>query len=85
MRENQIAFRSVSERLQAHFVARSAVFGFPEVGLGIVPDNPLGRGYRDLLGRVNTIWAGAAEHAFLVIAGRTLTLHPPHMLIEEVR
>jgi adenosylcobinamide kinase / adenosylcobinamide-phosphate guanylyltransferase len=56
-----------------------------EVGLGIVPDNPLGRGYRDLLGRVNTIWAGAAEHAFLVIAGRTLTLHPPHMLIEEVR
>jgi len=32
-----------------------------EVGLGIVPDNALARSYRDLLGRVNTIWAEAAD------------------------
>jgi hypothetical protein len=31
-----------------------------EVGLGLVPDNPLGRDYRDLLGRVNAVWAAAA-------------------------
>jgi adenosyl cobinamide kinase/adenosyl cobinamide phosphate guanylyltransferase len=45
-----------------------------EVGLGIVPDNPVGRSYRDLLGRVNAAWAERAEHAYLLIAGRTLEL-----------
>ena len=45
-----------------------------EVGLGIVPMDPLSRRYRDLLGRVNTAFADAAERTFLVIAGRGLAL-----------
>jgi adenosyl cobinamide kinase/adenosyl cobinamide phosphate guanylyltransferase len=45
-----------------------------EVGLGIVPGTPLGRAYRDVLGRVNTIWAGSADQAFLIVAGRRLRL-----------
>lgn len=45
-----------------------------EVGLGIVPENALARGYRDLLGRVNTIWASLAEEVHLLVAGRMLTL-----------
>jgi adenosylcobyric acid synthase len=46
-----------------------------EVGLGIVPtDNALSRAYRDLLGRVNAIWADAADRAYLLIAGRALAL-----------
>lgn len=45
-----------------------------EVGLGIVPASELGRSYRDLLGRVNTGWADAAEQAYLLVAGRALTL-----------
>jgi adenosyl cobinamide kinase/adenosyl cobinamide phosphate guanylyltransferase len=45
-----------------------------EVGLGLVPDNPLGRDYRDLLGRVNAIWAAVADHALLLVAGRALDL-----------
>ena len=40
-----------------------------EVGLGIVPATPLGRAYRDLLGRVNATWAAAADEALLVVAG----------------
>jgi adenosyl cobinamide kinase/adenosyl cobinamide phosphate guanylyltransferase len=36
--------------------------------------HPLGRSYRDALGRVNTIWADAADEAYFVVAGRTLRL-----------
>jgi adenosyl cobinamide kinase/adenosyl cobinamide phosphate guanylyltransferase len=45
-----------------------------EVGLGVVPATPLGRAYRDALGRVNAIWAEAADEAYLVVAGRVLRL-----------
>jgi adenosyl cobinamide kinase/adenosyl cobinamide phosphate guanylyltransferase len=45
-----------------------------EVGLGVVPATPLGRTYRDVLGRVNAIWAAAADEALFVVAGRTLQL-----------
>jgi adenosylcobinamide kinase/adenosylcobinamide-phosphate guanylyltransferase len=45
-----------------------------EVGLGIVPDNPLARGYRDTLGRVNAEWAAVADEAYFVVAGRPLRL-----------
>lgn len=47
-----------------------------EVGMGVVPAYPLGRSYRDQLGRVNAIWARHAEEALLVVAGRTLALQP---------
>ncbi len=45
-----------------------------EVGLGLVPQTPLGRSFRDLLGRVNAVFAAEAEQAYLMIAGRTLEL-----------
>lgn len=54
-----------------------------EVGLGIVPANELARDYRDLLGRVNTIWAEAAERVFLLVAGRALELKSSASLLEE--
>jgi adenosylcobinamide kinase / adenosylcobinamide-phosphate guanylyltransferase len=45
-----------------------------EVGLGIVPMDPVSRRYRDLLGRVNAAFAGAAERSFFVVVGRGLAL-----------
>jgi adenosylcobinamide kinase / adenosylcobinamide-phosphate guanylyltransferase len=45
-----------------------------EVGMGIVPASPLGRSFRDLQGRVNTVFAAHADRACLVVAGRTLEL-----------
>jgi adenosyl cobinamide kinase/adenosyl cobinamide phosphate guanylyltransferase len=45
-----------------------------EVGMGIVPDSPLARAYRDLLGRVNALFAAEANRACLVVAGRVLEL-----------
>lgn len=47
-----------------------------EVGLGIVPATPLGRQYRDLLGRANARLAGAAHHVELLVAGLPLVLKP---------
>lgn len=40
-----------------------------EVGLGIVPEYPIGRRYRDLLGKVNQIFAENADKVFFMIAG----------------
>jgi adenosylcobinamide kinase / adenosylcobinamide-phosphate guanylyltransferase len=48
-----------------------------EVGLGIVPKTPLGRGYRELLGRVNATFSRAADRAYFVAAGRVLELEAP--------
>lgn len=40
-----------------------------EVGMGIVPEYPLGRVYRDLLGRANQQVAASADEVYLVVAG----------------
>lgn len=56
-----------------------------EVGLGIVPDNVLGRSFRDLLGRVNAIWAEAAGEVYLLVAGRALALAKTDSLSERLQ
>jgi adenosylcobinamide kinase/adenosylcobinamide-phosphate guanylyltransferase len=45
-----------------------------EVGMGLVPPYPLGRAYRDLLGRVNARIAARADRAYLLVAGLPLDL-----------
>ena len=40
-----------------------------EVGLGLVPDNALGRLYRDLLGKANQALAARAEAVYFMVAG----------------
>lgn len=45
-----------------------------EVGLGIVPDNPLARGFRDAAGRLNQDVAAACERVTFIAAGLPLTL-----------
>lgn len=45
-----------------------------EVGLGLVPDNPLGRLYRDLLGQANQALAAHAEAVYLMVAGLAVEL-----------
>ena len=45
-----------------------------EVGLGIVPDNPMARLYRDLVGGTNRRLAAAAEEVYLVSCGIPLPL-----------
>jgi adenosylcobinamide kinase/adenosylcobinamide-phosphate guanylyltransferase len=54
----------------------AAIFVSNEVGLGIVPDNPAARRYRDLVGRANQALAARADRVVLVTAGIPLQLKP---------
>ena len=45
-----------------------------EVGLGVVPDNPLARAFRDHAGRLNQALAARADRVVLVAAGIPLVL-----------
>ncbi|MGQ9555933.1 MAG: bifunctional adenosylcobinamide kinase/adenosylcobinamide-phosphate guanylyltransferase [Anaerolineae bacterium] len=45
-----------------------------EVGMGLVPPYPLGRLFRDLLGRANQILARRADQVYLMVAGLPLDL-----------
>jgi adenosylcobinamide kinase / adenosylcobinamide-phosphate guanylyltransferase len=55
-----------------------------EVGMGIVPDHPLGRAYRDALGSVNAAFAARADRAALLVAGRLLELTPAAGFLEGI-
>jgi adenosylcobinamide kinase/adenosylcobinamide-phosphate guanylyltransferase len=45
-----------------------------EVGMGLVPDNPLGRVYRDILGKANGIIADKADEVFMIVSGIPLKI-----------
>ncbi len=45
-----------------------------EVGMGLVPPYPLGRLYRDVLGRANQRLAGVADRVYLLVAGLPITV-----------
>jgi adenosylcobinamide kinase/adenosylcobinamide-phosphate guanylyltransferase len=70
----QAALDSEVEQLTAAFQAGSAswVIISNEVGLGLVPPYPLGRMYRDVLGRANQRLAAAADTVLFLVAGLPL-------------
>jgi len=45
-----------------------------EVGMGIIPDNPLGRTFCDLAGETNEILAAAADEVYVTFSGLPLKL-----------
>ena len=48
-----------------------------EVGLGVVPDNPMARAFRDHAGRLNQALAARADRVVLVTAGLPQVLKSP--------
>jgi adenosylcobinamide kinase/adenosylcobinamide-phosphate guanylyltransferase len=45
-----------------------------EVGMGLVPEYPLGRHFRDALGRLNQAVAAVCGEVYLIVAGLPLRL-----------
>lgn len=54
-----------------------------EVGLGLVPPYPLGRVYRDALGRANQRLAAAADNVLFMVAGLALVVKGRLPMIED--
>jgi adenosylcobinamide kinase/adenosylcobinamide-phosphate guanylyltransferase len=54
----------------------SSILVTNEVGLGVVPATPLGRRYRDALGRVNQLVASAADEVILLVSGIDVRIKP---------
>jgi adenosylcobinamide kinase / adenosylcobinamide-phosphate guanylyltransferase len=52
-----------------------------EVGMGVHPDTPVGRVYRDDLGRLNQQVAAVAGATLLLVAGRAVRLDDPWELL----
>ncbi|MHB8156291.1 MAG: bifunctional adenosylcobinamide kinase/adenosylcobinamide-phosphate guanylyltransferase, partial [Desulfocucumaceae bacterium] len=61
----------------AHAAGRfqsSLVVVTDEVGLGLVPTYPLGRLFRDVMGKANSRLAAVADEVYLVVAGMALEI-----------
>ena len=52
------------------------IFVTNEVGMGLVPPNPIDRLYRDLLGKANRMLAERVDEVYLMAAGLPLRLKP---------
>ncbi len=50
------------------------IFVTNEVGMGVVPDSPLGRSFRDMAGRCNQLIAALADEAVFIVSGIPLCL-----------
>lgn len=72
--EEDVAAASANVLAACRRHAGTVIFVTNEVGMGIVPDNPLARRYRDLVGRCNQTLAAGADQVTLVACGIALQL-----------
>lgn len=86
-----LAGQAPTEILQALDATLSAVgrcraqciFVSNEVGMGIVPDSPLGRTFRDLAGHANQRLSAAAGTVYFAAMGLILRLRPTPLAVVE--
>ena len=77
--------REVGELLEWYRAAQcELVVVSNEVGMGLVPDNALGRAYRDLLGAVNRKFGEQADQVFLLVAGLPIEVKSRAIRLEDL-
>ncbi|MDN5303090.1 MAG: adenosylcobinamide kinase / adenosylcobinamide-phosphate guanylyltransferase, partial [Thermoanaerobacteraceae bacterium] len=59
---------------EAGRMERHVIIVSNEVGMGLVPEYPLGRLYRDLLGEVNQVVASSADEVYFMVSGIPLKI-----------
>lgn len=69
----------IAKEQQSHVIVVSG-----EVGLGIVPEHPLGRAFRDLLGWANQHLARHATATYMMIGGLAVPLNAISMTVDQV-
>lgn len=61
---------------------KTVIFVTNEVGLGIIPDNPLARTFRDVVGKVNRLVASRADKVYLTMCGITIEMKSQEVHID---
>jgi adenosylcobinamide kinase / adenosylcobinamide-phosphate guanylyltransferase len=77
--EGPFDIEAQTARLQEVLAGRSGptVLVSNEIGLGIVPDNALGRRFRDVQGTLNQKLAGQAQRVVMMVAGLPVAVKSP--------
>lgn len=71
--ENSPACRALLDALRQSPAVR-IILVTNEVGMGIVPEHPLSRRFRDVAGRLNQCIAAIADRVLLTVCGQVLTV-----------
>jgi adenosylcobinamide kinase/adenosylcobinamide-phosphate guanylyltransferase len=69
-------FETVLERREAHVILVTN-----EVGMGLVPETPLGREFRDVIGNLHQRLAARADDVYVAVMGMMLRLRPPPIAV----
>ena len=75
---DEVDWRAETDRLIRTLASQDApvIFVSNEVGQGIVPENKLGRQFRDAAGQVNQTVAAACDEVWLTVAGYPIKVKP---------
>jgi adenosylcobinamide kinase / adenosylcobinamide-phosphate guanylyltransferase len=73
-RDHKVIFKKIIEEIEGIIecmekLNTSFIIVTNEVGMGVVPDNPMGRFYRDLLGKANQLLADRMDRVYLMVSG----------------
>ncbi|MBI5528563.1 MAG: bifunctional adenosylcobinamide kinase/adenosylcobinamide-phosphate guanylyltransferase [Deltaproteobacteria bacterium] len=71
-----VACESVLKALSARRTATRFILVSNEVGMGIVPDKPMARDFRDAAGKLNQRVAALADEVYLMVAGIPINIKP---------